>query len=109
MFASTAPLSTLKRVRVKESSAEFYGCLRRSARRGREQNNEKQAFNLTVSETPDDFRRPSRDIAARTSLESPGEGDSEAPAHRCDRVRDVPLGSDRRRLWVDNRWERQVS
>src|SRR5882757_6464979 len=37
-----------------------------------------------------------------------GERDDEAPSDCCDRVGDVPFGSDRRRLWVGNRREWQI-
>ena len=49
-----------------------------------------------------------RRIAARASGKGLGEGDDEAPSDCRDRVGDVPLGSDRRRLWVGNRWEWQI-
>jgi hypothetical protein len=42
------------------------------------------------------------------SSESGGECDHQSSAHRCDRVRDVAFGSQRRSLGVGNCWERQV-
>src|SRR4029077_20561335 len=50
-----------------------------------------------------------RRVAARASREGPGESDDEASWHGRDRVWDVALGSDRRRLCVGNRRERQIA
>ena len=50
-----------------------------------------------------------RGVATRASREGPGESDDEASSHGRDRVWDVALGSDRRRLWVGNRREWQIA
>src|SRR5580704_8179148 len=55
---------------------------------------------LTASVIRNSRRLPDRRIAARTSRQGLGERDDEAPSDCCDRVGDVPFGSDRRRLWV---------
>ena len=47
--------------------------------------------------------------AARTSLQSFGERDVQSSPHCCDRVWDVPFGSDRGSRGVDNLREGQVS
>ena len=57
-------------------------------------------FNLTASVIRNSRRLPDRRIAARASRQGLGERDDEAPSNCCDRVGDVPFGSDRRRLWV---------
>ncbi len=68
-----------------------------------------QAPNLTASIIWDSCYFSDRRITARASREAPGEGGDEASPQGGDRVRDVPFGSDRRRLWVGNPRERQVS
>ena len=50
---------------------------------------------------------PAGRVAAGTSVERPDDRDREPPTRCCDRVGDVALGSDRRRLWVDNLGEGQ--
>src|SRR3984893_5335606 len=64
--------------------------------------------NLTASVIRNSRRLPDRRIAARASRQGLGERDDEAPSNCCDRVGDVPFGSDRRRLWVGNRREWQI-
>jgi hypothetical protein len=56
------------------------------------------------------FGRPAgRCIAARASRKGFGECDDQPSAHRRDRVVDMPLGSDWRRLWVGNPREWQIA
>src|SRR6266403_1875921 len=65
-------------------------------------------ISLTASVIRNSRRLPDRRIAARASRQGLGERDDEAPSDCCDRVGDVPFGSDRRRLWVGNRREWQI-
>src|SRR3954469_18124262 len=58
---------------------------------------------LTASVIWNSGRLADRRIATRASREGPGKTDDEASPHRRDGVWDVAFGSDRRRLWVDNR------
>src|SRR6476646_6242176 len=67
-----------------------------------------QPANLTASVIGNSCRPPDRRIAARASRKGLGERDDEAPSDCCDRVGDVPFGSDRRRLWVGNPREWQI-
>src|SRR5580692_9243573 len=66
------------------------------------------AVSLTASVIGNSCRLADRRIAARASWEGPGERDDEAPSDCCDRVGDVPFGSDRQRLWVGNLREWQI-
>ena len=67
------------------------------------------AFNLTASVIGNSYRLADRRVATRASREGSGESDDEASTHGRDRVWDVALGSDRRRLWVGNRREWQIA
>src|SRR5205814_8344089 len=64
--------------------------------------------NLTASVIWNSGRLADRRIATRASREGPGKTDDEASPHRRDGIWDVAFGSDRRRLWVDNRREWQI-
>src|SRR3984893_11167222 len=66
------------------------------------------ALNLTASVIGNSCRLADRRIAARASRKGLGERDDEAPSDCCDRVGDVPFGSDRQRLWVGNPREWQI-
>src|SRR5258708_17367807 len=66
------------------------------------------SLSLSASAIRNSRRLPDRRIAARASRQGLGERDDEAPSDWCDRVGDVPFGSDRRRLWVGNRREWQI-
>jgi exodeoxyribonuclease-3 len=60
-------------------------------------------LSLTTSVIGNSYRLADRRVATRASREGSGESDDEASTHGRDRVWDVALGSDRRRLWVGNR------
>src|SRR5215471_1781293 len=65
--------------------------------------------NLTASVIGNSCYLADRRIATGASRQGPGEGDNEAPTHCADRVGNMPFGSDRRRLWVDNPREWQIA
>src|SRR5229473_468137 len=62
---------------------------------------------LTVSQE-DGFAALDFPGAAWASRQTLGERDDQSPAQGCDRVWDVAFGSDRGRLWVDDRREAQA-
>src|SRR5438309_11959258 len=68
-----------------------------------------QTLSLTESIIGNSCRLADRRVATRASREGPGESDDEASPHGGDRVRDVALGSDRRRLSVGNPREWQIA
>src|SRR5580693_5162067 len=67
-----------------------------------------QPASLTASVIGSSCRLADRRIAARASRKGLGERDDEASSDCCDRVGDVPFGSDRQRLWVGNPREWQI-
>src|SRR5271170_4250363 len=62
--------------------------------------NSRTAINSTVSQARIMRRLLHERVAARTSVERPGEGDGQSLSHGGDRVLDVALGSNRGRLGV---------
>src|ERR1019366_9328954 len=61
-------------------------------------------MNSTASRRPSIGRLGSHGLATRAAYEGSGQGDGELSSHRRDRVFDVSLGSDRRRLGVWDAW-----